>query len=691
MLMDITERLNELKKLIVKYQDSYYKTGKSEVSDSEYDRLFDELLNIEKGHPELITADSPSKRVGSDLTQDFPEVSHTIPVLSLDKAYTIEEIYSFIKRVGTELNNDDLSFILEEKIDGFSIVLYYEDGFLVRAITRGNGYVGNDVTENVKTIKTVPLKLTEKVNIAVRGEIFLLKNDFKKINESLEDTFANPRNLASGTIRRIKSSETAKVPLTIFCYEGFLDSKSEKKFHTHIEILEYLKKLGFNVDKNISIFSKKKINSLFTDDMSFNEIPDEILRRAELRESLPYEIDGLVLKVNEIDVRDKLGFTEHHPRWAIAYKFQSPQAESQVLNIDVQVGRTGRITPMARINPVTISGSEIKNATLHNQDYINQLELCIGDTVAVSKRGDVIPAVEYVTEKNTLGNTIWHIPENCPVCNCVLVRRGAHLFCPNTECKARKVGALIYFCAKKQMNIQGLGEKVLNLLYENGYVKEITDIYTFSPDALLNDNIEGFGQKKVMAIKDAIFESKKQPFRRLLAALGIDEFSHNAIDLVIRNGIKSYDDFKILVKDKENAFKRLSSIDGLGPETSNKIIEAFTDVKILSILNFFDSMGFKMEEESAENTQADLILSGQSWCVTGTFEKFKSRDLIHDIIRKHGGRVVTSISGNTTHLLVGENAGSKLNKALNLGVKILYESDFIQLLNSMGEVYGKET
>lgn len=686
--MDTKQRLQQLKTLISTYQNSYYKTGKSEVTDLEYDRLFDELLSIESKFPELVTSDSPSRRVGSDLTQDFPEVSHTIPVLSLDKAYSTEAIYSFIKRMKSESGEDSLTLVLEEKIDGFSIVLYYENGILVRAVTRGNGFVGNDVTDNVKTVRTVPLRLTENVSIAVRGEIFLPVSEFERINSELDEPFANPRNLASGTIRRIKSSDVSKVPLSVFCYEGFMSENSEKHFSNHLEILRYLIKLGFNVDPNICVFSDRPDSGDFSGFQVYglDKIPDVINQKTQSRADLPYEIDGLVLKVNNLGLREKLGFTEHHPRWALAYKFQPPQAEAKILNIDVQVGRTGRITPMARISPVVISGSEIKNATLHNQDYIDQLELCIGDTVAVSKRGDVIPAVEYVTEKNSEGNTVWHIPENCPVCNYKLVHEGAHLFCPNKKCAAREMGALVYFCAKKQMDIQGMGEKMVKMLYEKNYIRKITDIYSFSPYRLLEDKEKGVGEKKIKALDQAIQQSIKQSYPRLLAALGIEEFSHNAIDLLIKAGINGYEGLSELVKNRERAFEFLSSINGLGPEISQKIINAFNDPEIIEEMEFFKSHGFNMEYVQEENAvpHDNSVFSGQVWCVTGSFEKFESRELIHDIIRSYGGKTVTSVSGNTTHLLVGEKAGSKLNKALSLGVKTVSEQEFLKQLSDAG-------
>ena len=391
MVMDYIERSKELSRLLTEYQKAYYVQGRPLVSDLEYDRLFDELLLLESQHPDIRTPDSPTQRVGSDLTSDFPEVQHTIPVLSLDKAYSDSEILSWISKT-IKNTGENLSFVLEEKLDGFSIVLYYEKGLLSRAVTRGNGFVGNDVTANVKTIYSVPLRLNESVDIAVRGEVFLKKAEFEKINATLTEPYANPRNLAAGTIRRNKSSETAQVPLSIYVYEGFWSEP--ENLTDHIQILSRLKALGFPVDPHISYFCRTKEEAelrlgqagLEGEAGSFDDIPAAIADRTGTRASLPYEIDGLVVKVNELATREDLGYTEHHPRWAIAYKFEAPQAQTQVLDIDVQVGRTGRVTPMARIRETQLSGSTIRNITLHNQDYVNELELAIGDTVSISKR-----------------------------------------------------------------------------------------------------------------------------------------------------------------------------------------------------------------------------------------------------------------------------------------------------------------
>ena len=440
--MDVKEEMIALAEKLKIYQDTYYKEGKSLVSDSEYDRLTDRLIALEKEFPDYAAPDSPTKRVGSDLTNDFPEVQHTIPVLSLDKAYSDESVLDFFSR-SIEKKGGELSFAAEEKIDGISMVLYYEDGILVRAVTRGNGSVGNDVTPNIVTIPSIPLSLPEPLDIAVRGEVYLPKKEFEKVNATLpeDEKAANPRNLAAGTVRRQKSQEAARIPLDMYCYEGFWgDESATPKDHLHI--MKKLSDLGFRINPDFAFFSRTKEEAeerlkeagLEGDGYGFSDIKEYISRMTQKRPGLDHEIDGLVFKINELDVRQEFGYTEHHPRWAIAYKFESPQAETVLEGITIQVGRTGRITPVAETEPVSLGGSTIKRATLHNQEYIDSLELAIGDRVSITKRGDVIPAVEEVVEKNEVGNTTYKIPLFCPCCGTPLVHKGVHLFCPNYDC-----------------------------------------------------------------------------------------------------------------------------------------------------------------------------------------------------------------------------------------------------------------
>ena len=694
--MDKAKRAEELRDLLGQYQRAYYVDGRPQVSDLEYDRLFDELSRLEAENPALRTPDSPTQRVGSDLSADFPEVEHTIPVLSLEKAYSSEEIFSWISKT-IKNTGENLSFVLEEKIDGFSVVLYYEKGVLARAVTRGNGFVGNDVTANAKTIHTIPLRLTEPVDIAVRGEIYLPKADFEKINDTLEEPYANPRNLAAGTIRRNKSSETARVPLSIFVYEGFWSEPTG--FTDHIQILSKLKALGFTVDPHLTYFCKTreaaqaglKAAGLEGNAGSFDDIPSVILDATAKRKGLPYEIDGLVVKVNELSTREALGYTEHHPRWAIAYKFEAPQAETVLKDIDVQVGRTGRITPMARIKETKLSGSTIKNITLHNQDYVNELELAIGDTVAISKRGDVIPAVEVVLEKNNFGNTTWQMPACCPICGATLVKRGAHHFCPNYDCPAQAKGRLSFFCAKGQMDLESLGPKTTDFLYDKFGVSRVEDLYSFDYD-LLRD-APGFGSegKKIDTIKKGLMDSRKTPFKQVLVALGIPEFGKKAVELVLSAGYDSMDKLLELAGatgdgssagESSVGLEALSSIKGVGPVTASLIINGLRDPHILSTIEALKSAGLKMSAsgDSVVDSNLEQIFAGQSWCVTGTFKNFNPRGKAMEEVVKRGGTEVSSVSSKTTCLLVGEGAGSKLQKARALGVRVVNEDEFMAMI-----------
>ncbi|MBR5099605.1 MAG: NAD-dependent DNA ligase LigA [Spirochaetales bacterium] len=684
--MDYIERSKELSRLLTEYQKAYYVQGRPLVSDLEYDRLFDELLLLESQHPDIRTPDSPTQRVGSDLTSDFPEVQHTIPVLSLDKAYSDSEILSWITKT-IKNTGENLSFVLEEKLDGFSIVLYYEKGLLTRAVTRGNGFVGNDVTANVKTIYSVPLRLNESVDIAVRGEVFLKKAEFEKINATLTEPYANPRNLAAGTIRRNKSSETAQVPLSIYVYEGFWTEP--ENLTDHIQILSRLKALGFPVDPHISYFCRTKDEAslrlaqagLDGEAGSFDDIPAAIADRTGTRASLPYEIDGLVVKVNELATREDLGYTEHHPRWAIAYKFEAPQAQTQVLDIDVQVGRTGRVTPMARIRETQLSGSTIRNITLHNQDYVNELELAIGDTISISKRGDVIPAVENVIEKNEQGNTTWQMPEKCPVCGSVLVRRGAHHFCPNYDCPAQAKGRLAFFCGKGQMDIEGLGARTVEILYDKGFVKTISGLYEFDFNNLRF--VEGFGGtegKKIEGIKLALQQSLNTPFRNVLVSIGIPEFGKKAVDLVCDAGFDSMD--KLIELADKNDIEALSAIKGIGPKTAEIIIDGLKSDTVRKLIEDLRKAGLHMEDEKEEGPVLEQIFQGQSWCVTGSFENFNPRTKAMDEIKRRGGTEVSGVSRKTTCLLAGSGAGSKLDKAREFGVRIVTEDEFMKMIGS---------
>jgi DNA ligase (NAD+) len=676
------EEVRRLSDLLHQYQHEYYVENAPTVSDREYDRLFDELVRLERQYPELRRPDSPTHRVGSDLAHGLPEVAHTIPVLSLDKAYTHEELLAWIDKT-VRAADRDLSFAVEEKIDGISIVLYYEDGVLRRAVTRGNGLVGNDVTPNVRTIRSVPLRLREPDTVAVRGEVYLPRDRFQEINEKLEVPFANPRNLAAGTIRRIKSSEVSGVPLQIFAYEGYFQPPR----HTHLDALNRLAVLGFRCNPRTAFFfaaeaPKDNAVGLPTWEVGrMDGLAAYVARRTRERESLLYEIDGLVVKVNELTVREDLGYTGHHPRWALAFKFEAPQAVSTVQAIDVQVGRTGRVTPVARIKPVQIGGSTVSNVTLHNQDYVELLELAIGDVVAVSRRGDVIPAVERVVEKNQAGNTTWRMPEECPSCSTPLAHRGAHHFCTNPTCPAQQTGRLQFFVSRGQMDIDSVGPETLTVLMQQGMVQDVPDIYRADYDALLN--LPGYGPKKVQIIKAGVAASKARPFRRVLVSLGIPELGPKVAELLIDAGYRSIHElFDVADRNDPGAF---TAIPGIGEKTAATLIQELRNPQVRSVVNALQEAGLNFEEEGEGDSAGEVppqSFAGQIWCVTGSFQRFKPRSKATDEIKRRGGKVTSSVTGATTHLLAGENAGSKLARAEELGTTVVSEAEFLEMLSS---------
>ncbi len=675
---ELEERCAELSGKLREYQHAYYVLSRPLVPDSEYDRLFDELAAIEKAHPELAKPDSPVQRIGSDLSQELPESPHSIPVLSLDKSYTPEELSSWIEKT-TKNAEERLSFICEEKIDGASIVLYYEDGLLSRAVTRGNGQVGNDVTGNVKTIGAVPLRLSRPVTVAARGEIFLPKSLFASINSKMEEPYANPRNLASGTLRRVKSREAAEVPLEVFVYEGYFSTP----FDTHREILEELEALGFRLNPLAGYFGggpeteavgKRHPGWRLGDIQEISAFLEEERRR---RGSLDYEIDGLVVKVNQIAARERLGYTGHHPRWAVAFKFESPEGATTVNAIEVQIGRTGRATPVARVKPVRISGSTIQNVTLHNQEYIDMLELALGDRVAVSKRGDVIPAVERVLEKNESGNTTWKLPGRCPTCATALEKVGAHHFCPNPSCPDQVRGRLNFFVGRGQMDIEGLGPETIEVLVSNGLVRDIDDIYCFDPEKLLG--LPGFAEKKIALIRHGIEKSRTKPFRVVFPSLGIPEIGQKVTETLIDAGYTDVDSLLALAKKGDPA--PLLAIHGIGERTAEILIGELKRPEVLRRIKKLRAAGLSFKEEKRKKAEGPSgAFSGQTWCVTGSFVSFKPRELAMEEVAKRGGKVSAQVTSKTTHLLAGEKPGSKLEKARALGVQVVTEKEFLELL-----------
>ncbi len=677
---------------IRRHEHAYHVLARPEISDAEFDGLFDTLVELERRHPQLVRADSPTRRVGSDLTQELPEVEHTVPVLSLDKAYDMAGVERWMDKARAA--DPETAFVVEEKIDGSSILLHYRDGVLERAVTRGNGRSGNDVTANVRTIRTVPLRLQAPETLVVRGEIFIRRAAFEALNDGVETPYANARNFAAGSLRRVKSSDVAPVPLEIFVYEGFMAEPPP----THTELLSHLRRLGFRTNPATVVIRDDADGSPNADQEEFEVIDTAsaakyVEERAAARPDLPYDIDGLVLKVDRLAARAAMGSTDHHPRWAIAVKFDAPEGVSVVRSIQIQIGRTGRVTPVARIDPVAIAGSTIANATLHNQDYVDSLELAVGDTVAVSKRGDVIPAVERVLEKDPAGDPVWRMPADCPSCGSALTVQGAHSFCPNGACPEQVRGRLRFFVARDQMDIAGLGPATIDLLVDRGWVRDIADLYRFDPEKLLEE--EGFGEKSVAALAAGIEESKAKPFAIVLPALGLPELGPKVAELLLQAGFRDIDSLYAAVDAGDPEV--FTGIDGIGERTAESIMrqlgkpDPLTGSRMATwratprgLIAALRARGLRFAVDPTDPAEPDgdgeQPFAGQTWCITGSFEAFKPRARAADEIRARGGTVTGTVSGATTHLLAGSGGGSKVTRAEEAGVEVVDEQTFLRLL-----------
>lgn len=679
--MTVKEEIIALRQQIALAQRAYYVDSNPIMSDVEFDVLFDKLSKLESEHPEFYDANSPTAKIGSDIDNELPEREHSVPVLSLDKCYSAEDMLGWIKRTQDKFPSQ-IELSIEPKIDGSGVVLYYDNGELQYALTRGNGYIGNDITANVKTIRNIPLKINYTGKVAVRGEIYITTKDFEEYNKNYGDNrYANPRNLASGCSRRLKSSEVAECPLRIFVYECFPENQI---FSSHLENMIFMKENGLPVNSYFGFFTSQNINEELRDKIN-RAFPDStignlqnaveyLLKFSQIRKTLDYDIDGLVIKVNDIALREKLGMTEHHPRWAIAYKFDAPTAQTILKGVTFQVGRGGRITPVALLQPVELAGSVISRATLHNEDYIQMLGINIGDTVNISKRGDVIPAVEEVVEK---GENIEPLsfPEKCPSCASILVKDGAHHFCANSECPKKMLGRLQYFAGRNQMNIESLGDKTLEFLFENKMIIQISDIYTFDFWKLLGT--EGYGEKKIRNIFQSVEESKKNPFSVVLVSLGLKDIGGKAAEILVNN-FHSVD--KIIEVAQKKNLQFFTDIDGFGETLAQSVIDSFNDEKLLEQIKILKNVGLKFAEDEKNEQETNLFLSGTRWVVTGSFATFKPREKAAELIKKYGGEVLSSVSGKTTHLLCGEEAGSKLEKARSVGANIVDEQTFIKMI-----------
>ena len=657
------KRAEELRPLLQYYTKKYF-DDEQVVSDYEYDMLMRELKQIEKEYPELITEDSPTQRVGTGaIKKGFEKVTHEVPLQSLQDVFTFEEVEEFDQRMqkaAIEFSRP-LDYVVETKIDGLSSAIEYRNGKLYRGATRGNGIVGEDVTQNISTIKHVPKELKEPISITVRGEVFIGKTDFDKLNEDRlleeQEQFANARNAAAGSLRQLDSKITASRPLDIYVFN--VQKCDDITFKTHYESLLYLERLGFNVNP-VKILCK-----------NMQEVRDAINKIGEMRNGLDFGIDGAVVKVNDLELREKVGTTYKTPRWAVAYKYPPEKKETLLKDIVCQVGRTGAITPMAILDPVYVAGSKISKTTLHNEDYIKQNDIRISDRVIIQKAGDVIPEVVGVNKDKRDGTEkIFEMPRICPVCGAEAVREEgeAVVRCIGIECPAKLYRSIIHFASKDAMDIDGLGEAIIGELIERKLISNIADIYKLTIDdvASLKKNGKKFAQNLINAIE----ESKKRDLYRVINSLGIRH-----VGVKLAKTLARY--FKDMDKLIVATYEELRMIEDVGEITANTIYEFFRQDQTIDLINKLKQANVNMKAEIQENE--DEKFAGKTFVLTGSLEHY-SREEASEIIEKMGGKTSSSVSKKTDYVLAGEDAGSKLKKAQELGITIISEEEFITML-----------
>ena len=626
--------------------------------------LMNELKNIEKQFPELVDSNSLTQKVGGSVKEGFEKVVHEIPLQSLQDVFDFEDVRSFDERIRKTLGEDEkkLKYVVETKIDGLSASLEYKDGTFVRGATRGDGSIGEDVTENLKTIKTIPKVLKEPVTITVRGEVFISKKDFEKLNEQREileePIFANARNAAAGSLRQLDSNITKARPLDIFIFN--IQKVEGKNIESHYEGLLYLEKLGFNV-----VPKKMLANNI-------EEAIEYIKKIGDERENLPYGTDGAVVKVDNIGFREKLGTTYKTPKWAIAYKYPPETKETKVKDIICQVGRTGVITPMAILEPVKLAGSTISKTTLHNEDFIKEKDLRIGDTVLIQKAGDVIPEVLKVVEEKRTGNEIkFEMPKICPVCGAMAVREEGESAtrCIGIECNAKLLRSIVHFVSKDGMNIDGMGYNIIEALMNKGLIKNIADIYslTFEEISSLKKNGRKFAQNLI----DAIEQSKNNNLDKLINALGIRHIGIKTAKILAKQ-------YKSMEKLMNASYIDLSIIPEIGTITAKSIVDFFEQEQTKDLISKLESANVNMNYKI--DNKADERFSGKTFVLTGSLEKY-SREKASEIIENFGGKTSNSVSKNTSYVLAGEEAGSKLKKAQELGIEIIDEQTFENMIN----------
>ena len=660
--MSAQKRIEELINLINYHNEKYYNQDSPEIEDFEYDNLMKELIKLEEENPELKRNDSPSNRVGGKPLDKFEQVVHKIPMLSLSNAYSWEDLKDFDSRV-REAVGADVEYVVEFKIDGLSVGLNYNNGIFESGATRGNGIVGENITKNLMTIKNIPLNIDEKGELTVRGEVYISKKDFEEINKIQEEQdqplYANPRNLAAGSLRQLDSKLTAKRPLDIFIFN--LEDINSKQFKTHSESLEYLKQLGFHVSPEFKVFK------------TMDEIIEHIKYWTEHREDLGFGIDGMVIKVNNLAQREQMGYTAKSPRWAIAYKFPAERKETKLLDIVVEVGRTGTITPTAVLEPIRLAGTTVSRATLHNEDYINEKDIKINDTVLVQKAGDIIPqVVEVIKEKRTGEEIEFKMPEECPVCGEPTVRLEgeAAVKCINISCPAQIRRGIIHFASREAMDIDGLGESIITLLLKQDLIKDISDLYYLKKEQI--SVLERMGDKSATNLINAINKSKENDLWRFINGLGIKLIGTKAAKILAS-------EFKDLDKLMNATEQELINLEEFGQTMADSVVEFFKEEKNISVIEKLKEAGVNTKLIESDDADIPKIFEKMKIVLTGTLPTLKRNDA-KEMIEKRGGKATSSVSKSTSFVLAGEEAGSKLTKANDLGIKVIDEEKFLQLI-----------
>jgi DNA ligase (NAD+) len=660
----IETEINNLRAEINRHNDLYYQQSAPEISDYEFDQLLERLKQLEAEHPELITPDSPTQRVGGK-AEGWTSFKHIVPLMSLDNSYSLDDLRDFNERCEKLADGRNLEYVAELKIDGLSVSLHYENGVLQTGATRGDGQTGDDVTQNVRTIKTIPLKLKGEFppKVEVRGEVFMARSIFEKINAELEmqgeKLYANPRNFASGTLRQLDSQIVASRRLDMFPYDVW--QGNQKLFASHEENFQWLEKAGFNVNPN------RKVCKDFAELVAFiNEIETK-------RDSLDYEIDGIVVKVNSTALQEEFGSTSKAPRWAIAYKYAAKKATTKLNGITIQVGRTGALTPVAELEPVLLAGTTVSRASLHNEDEIKRLGLKIGDYVLIEKSGEIIPQVLQVIESKRTGNEIdYEFPKNCPVCDWAVFRPEGEAVtrCTNPDCPAKIKGRISYFAARKAMDIEGLGEVLIETLVDKGLVKDVADLYALDSETLAN--FERMGEKSATKVIEQIENSKQRGLQRLLFGLDIRHVGDGYAKRIARQ-------FHTIENLANATVEQLDEIPDIGLSVAESVHQWFRDEKNVALIERLKAYGVKLDIEESATAILDENFVNKTFVLTGKLENF-TRDEAAKIIEDRGGKVSSSVSKNTNFVIAGSDAGSKLTKAESLGVKVLSEEEFREMI-----------